>query len=876
MGAMLRLLRIALIASAAMLPATAPAHAFFLPAFLGGLLASFGAITPLIGIGSIGVINAGFALGTFLQSGLGSLLLSVGLSAASYFLTPKPQQGQAPPMESARVNVRVPEPERWLIGGRARSGGSALFGEFDDTGAFWYLLVHSDSELVGAPVAVQLDDIVVALDDDHRVTTPDFTLEKKEGSNPVFSVWTTTYDADDPTPPPIAAFKAKFPAWTDDHRLVGTTYSVVRVAPLKQEVRYTVMTWRGPFGMGEPALSIVGDWGLMYDPRDPEQDIDDRSTWKTSSNLAIVWAWFRTHPFGRGKPMSSVAWDMLTEQADICDQTVLDKNGVAHKRYSCGVAVADSKERGAAEQEIMLAGDAVILTDGEGRAYIKVGHWEEPTLSLTRRRDILAIASRVAQDGEMQTDGVVVRYTEPDFGWIAQPCAAWKNPRYFEEGRTPRFLQVDILACPDHNQAVRLAKAIGETSQAPYRLAPTVGLRGIEARRQRIVDLQYDEEWAGPHKIATPVEDDEAGLTFGFGIVPIDADHWTLLPGEEGDKPAPVVAVEYDASLPLPTGVSVSAVPVPGTAGASVRLEAVFDASPRIDRRYEFQYRKTGAAAWRWMAVLMDDRIAYSDTIDDGSTYEVQYRTVATSGRASDWKSPPVSVSVLADPVAPGALSGVSAAGDKGFAICSATIPRDNTRWLRIWWSKNAVLDLNDADNVVVDYPVAPGQVISVTVGDSSAKPELIDQTFDTWTLNTGWTDSGDNISHVSGSASLARQIGVTGVVPGDTIRVRYDVSAYTSGTVRSMVGTGSNVFGAGHSALGTYRDELTSVASGSTVAIGNQAQTSNFVGSVKNWSAYKKTAGCLPIGAGYIFMAALNGSRVPGPTSAAQSVTVD
>jgi hypothetical protein len=705
---MLKLMRVALLASTMLWPVHARADP--ITALLGGLLTGLGATGvggALFGLGggtAFGAFAAGYGVAAFLGSGLGSLLLSVGLTAAEYLAVNKPQ---APKMDSVRVNTRVGEGERWVIVGRTRSGGQTVFGEYDADGNFWYIVVHSDTEASlandGRPYQTYLDDIAVEIDEDNRVTTAEFTKQQKEGGTPVFSVWTTTYTPADPTPPPIAAFKAAFPAWTDDHRLVGTTYSIVKCNALSQNDRYQVMRWRGPIGLGEPAISIVDDFGLVYDPRDPDQDVADRSTWKPSGNLALIWAWWRTHRLGRAKPLSSVAWDQMTTQADICDQTIVDKNGHEHKRYECGIAIPDSKARGAGEQEILLCGDAVILYDSTGKAYIKVGAWEEPTLAISRNRDILAMASRTAQDGEMQSDGVVVRYIEPEFGWIAQPCAPWKNPRYYEEGRQPRYLSVDILGCHDHNQAVRLAKAIGETSQAPYRLAPTTGLRGLKAKRERLIDLAYDDFWQGPHKIATTVEEDEVGLSTSFGIVPVDENHWTLLEGEEGDKPAPVVAIEYDKTLPLATGVTVYGAPVPGSGGASVRIEATFDACPRVDWRYEFQYRKSGDLAWRPMVVLMDDLLAYSDTVQDGATYEVQWRTVTTSGRASDWKDPAVTVSAVADTTAPGPVTDASSTGGEGTILHQWTSP-NNANYFATKIFLSAEDDINTATLVHVEY----------------------------------------------------------------------------------------------------------------------------------------------------------------------------
>ncbi len=702
------LVPLVLLATTALYPSDAQALPIL--GFLGGALFSVtGIVTPALGFGGVG---AGLSFGTFLTSGFGSLLISVAATAAQYLLQKKPQ---APSVESARVNVRIGEPQRWLHAGRTRAGGAAVFGEFDANGNFWYILVHGDSPLRNT-VHVVLAEIPVELDEDGWVTTAEFTETQEVGGTPVFRIWTTTFTPDDPVPPAIADFKAAFPEWTDDHLLVGTTYSVVRCRALEVEERYKVMVWRGPFGLGEPGVSIIGDWDYIYDPRDEAQDIDDRATWGTSRNSALIWAWFRTHPWGRNKPLASINWAKVGEQATICDQTETDKNGGTAPRYVCGISVPDEKERHVAEAEILMSADAVIMHDAAGLAYPMVGHYAAPTLTLSRKRDIMAMASREATNGESETDGVIVKYIEPEFLFVAQPAAAWINPLYFEEGRTPRFLTIEVLACQNHNQAVRLAKAMGLRTQSRYRLAPTVGLRGLMARRERIVDLQYDDTFAGPHEIATPVALDEAGITSAFGLVPVDANRWTLLEGEEGDKPAPATPIEHDGTLPLPSGVTLAAAFVPGSGGNSVRLEAVFDAPSRVDRRFEFQYRKAGDLAWRPMVVLMTDLLAYSDTVDDGATYQVQYRTVTLGGRASAWKTPPDTVVAVADPTPPVDLIGFGVVGGAGlFTVSFGTANDTHLRRVAIYRVPTGN-PLVRATHLAATPAVAPGIAYSIPV----------------------------------------------------------------------------------------------------------------------------------------------------------------
>lgn len=602
-------------------------------AAIGGAISAAG--VALFGAGAWATI------GGFLASPFGQLIVGIGLSLVSSMFVSKQKKGQnAPSTEAGKVNVRIPEPERWICAGQNRQGGGAIFGEFDAVGNFWYIIIHSDSILT-SKTRVYFDDVEIQTNEAGYVTTTEFCLDSEfnlvtgtlPGSKiPKFAIWTSTYTETDPIPPPLVGLYSVFPGmWTAEHRLVGTTFSVVMVETVPAEHRHKVYRWRGPFGLGEPSVSLVGDFSNMYDPRDNTQVLGNRETYKPSRNPALIWAWFRTHRYGRGKPESKVNWQKVAEQANICDQIVHGIEG-SQKRYECGIAIPESKERNIAEQEILLTCDGQISFDDDGKAWPRVGYYYEPTLNLTRNRDIVAMSSAEAQNGESDTQGVIIRYLDPDAKFTAQPSAAWINPLYYVEGETPKFLSFDVLGIQNHNQAMRIAKAIGGRSQPLHKILPTIGLRGLRARSERIVSIQYDNTFAGPYEIATPVEVDEPGIFCGFGAVPVDENRWSLLPGEEKNKP---VVRESATAYVLEPAVNVQ------VAFVNSRIEARFDPVNRSDWRYQFQYLPStddpDTAPWSYMTTEMIKSYSYSGVVAPNGTYLVRWRTATTSGVVGAW-----------------------------------------------------------------------------------------------------------------------------------------------------------------------------------------------------------------------------------------------
>lgn len=616
---------------AILLALTVPARAepiSFTVAAISAISSAVSAVSGLVG-GFSGLI-------AFLSSPIGALVLGVGIALVSSMFIRKPQ---APSAEAGKVNVRIPEAERWLACGRVRMGGAVVFAEFDDAGNFWFIVIHSDSILTSV-IQYIFDDEPITVDAQGDVTTNAFVLTggnntydqddeaAGDAKKIIWSVYTTTYSAADPTPTPIQALKTAFPTkWTNDHKLVGTTYSVIKCRPLDIEHRYKAYKWRGPIGVGEPAVSIVGRWSNVYDPRD--------GIYKPSSNSALIWAWFRTHPYGRNKPFDSINWTMVAAQANICDEFVVDIDGNSNRRYECGIAIPDSKERNEAEQEILMTCDAQLVFDDDGKCWPRVGYHYLPSLRLVRNRDIVAMESVEARDGESLTQGVIVRYIEPAAQYAAQPSAPWINPLYYDAASSPKYLTVDALGIQNHNQAMRLAKSIGYRSQPEHKLLPTVGLRGLKARQERIVNLQYDNTFSGEYEIVTPVEVDQVGVFCGFGVVPVDADRWNLLAGEEKSKPVFHTSKSV-VSLALPTNVLIKF--------KNNRIEATFDPTPRPDWSYEFECQEVAGAPvennWLRMIVQIENSFAYSGGVVTNTDYYVRWRTRSSSGRVSDWISP--------------------------------------------------------------------------------------------------------------------------------------------------------------------------------------------------------------------------------------------
>ena len=588
------------------------------------LMAAASALATVVLPSVIAAVGSFLGVGAFLATVIGTLIVTAGLFLLNSLVNRPPGAN----MEAGKINVKMSEPVRWINAGKCRQGGGILFAEFDAAGNLWYLVVHSDSRFTGTP-SYYFDETLLTLDGSGNVTNDDFCLNNKKeyytsGTKVTyFQIWTATYTDANVTPPAISAFASTFPSWTTDHKLVGTTYSVIKVKALDIENRYKIYKHRGPLGLGEPAVSIVADWSEPYDPR--------TETYGYTTNTALIWAWFRTHPYGMGKSHDSIDWAAIATQADICDETVVGDAG-SQPRYECHISAPENKERSIVEQEILITGDAQIIFNNEGKASCRVGYYEIPSLNLTRNRDIMAMESVEIQNGESVTQGVIVRYTDPEANYAVQPSAPWYNPDHYVSGEAATFLTVDALACQNHNQAMRLAKALGKRSQPLHKILPTVGLRGLKARQERIVEITYDNTFAGDYEIVTPVEVDQAGVFCGFGLVPVDSNRWSLLSGEEKAKPV------INGSSATVTAAYVTVTSTEYIDGKIFLTYTPVDTGTV----YEFEYIQTseiGSGNWINMAVNTNSNTAVSGTVSQNISYSIRQR-VRLYFSFSDWSTP--------------------------------------------------------------------------------------------------------------------------------------------------------------------------------------------------------------------------------------------
>ena len=167
--------------------------------------------------------------------------------------------------------------------------------------------------------------------------------------------------------------------WTVDHRLRGIAATLIILLCPESDKFSNV------FPYGPPEYSQIGEYSLVYDPRDTAQNRADKNTWKYTTNWACCFLDYLTHPAGLALPWEffSGALDVWRAQADICDRVRQLKNGGSELWYQVSGGYALTEQPKDVIAKFMAAADAWLYLRGDGQIVPNVADFSEPDVTLT-------------------------------------------------------------------------------------------------------------------------------------------------------------------------------------------------------------------------------------------------------------------------------------------------------------------------------------------------------------------------------------------------------------------------------------------------------------------------------------------------------------
>ncbi len=675
------------------------------------------ALAIAIGIGATaasgGAIAAGAAATGFFL-GLGATAwtaIGVGLSIAGTLaqalLAPQPPR---PKFQDGSQVVKQAVPARVRCYGRYRLGG-AYIEYVGDGGDLKVLLCHCAHEIQGF-VKHWLNDEVVDVDPEPKhggaVTTEPYNKYRKD---PESSVYILNYLG---SPDQTVLFSVS--EWKAYHRARGLACTYVKYADLGAEKQQEV------FPNGPPAYRATLLGAKIYDPR-VSNDPNDLSKYIWSDNAALVILDYLTRtengvPVGFGFKTTFIDLESFKFAAQVCDQVIARKPHQpaypAEKRWRVWGAYELTEDRKTVLSDLLDACGGRITQAPDGRLGLTVGAGKigdadspdvpgTPVAPVTINDDqILEYDFSAGKAAIERINQVRATYVSEDQDWSEVEAGIQLDQASIDRNGAESS-QIKLRFVPSEGQAQRIARYTLKRGNPSWsgRVRGTLAL--LDTWGERWVRLTLAELAINQIFEITSMRLDRTTMSVEMEVTSYDGWwDWNAIDDEADPAAIPNDPGGSGDAMPAPSNIAVT---IDHRALNGQNAAAIGIISWKPPSRSVFvgqaRYRRMTDPASPWILLTAEENANRVETgaLADGQDYETQVRFLGPRGTAGAWvpredtdeENPdrPIQFTAVADPVAPGQPTGLTAQAGlpgAGQVTVTATAPNSsNHAALRFW-----------------------------------------------------------------------------------------------------------------------------------------------------------------------------------------------
>lgn len=613
-----------------------------------------------------------------LATALGYGLFAGGAFLASSFL--KADKPAVPKPEDGSYNLKQNVPSLPIVLGRVKKGGDYIF--LEETNGTAYHITVIAGHRINRVVTHYLHDEAVTLSngDNGWVTAPAHFAKPYQGTGQwVLILWKAGFNVETAYSDVVSAFPS---IWTNDHRGDGLATIRMSCATVPQEDYLEVY----PNQMPEHSCIVEG--ALLYDPRKDStvsggsgsHRANNPNSWEFSDNLALMRLRHLCSPWGGKMSYSRMYLPDWINAANVCDQGILNRNGVAEYRYHGGLWFRASNDQVEVGRILDEAGEMVVFERADGKIGVHAGEFVEPDITLDQNA-IFAI--RVDKNKRKSSTVLAVRgrYVNTANNYATEDAAIYGDP-YGEVDETERTKTFDNAAVQSHNHCQRKQKLtyIRANARKVSITADYHEAKGCAYRR--FIRVHYPSRGLvnAVVEITSTVSLDLRNMRVSFSGIVVPENLYAFDAATEEGSPGNAVTPVTSAGVPEPEGfmASVQAEVVAGGASAAFILgEWDFQA---ITLTYELEFEPTdGSSVAQSMFSKAGETEVRTPYLVDGKQYRSRLRTWG-GGSKSAWTGYQT-LTATADPVSPGPVTDVqpvdvSTAGEALFAWTSPNSPR--------------------------------------------------------------------------------------------------------------------------------------------------------------------------------------------------------
>lgn len=589
--------------------------------------------TAALGPGALSLFGLSPAVTAAVVSVGRSVLWSVAASALTKPSVPRLQ---------VMANINQTDAPRIRAYGRNLLGGVRAFWEAKDGWLYQVIVLHHGA--VDGLIGFYVDGDRVTVDANGDVQTapisPDMRLFFRDGSG---------QGGDYPL------MRDNFPTlWTADHRLQGqATLFAMMYNPGAEQ--FSEVWPKGPNTViqaevrGSKVRNMAG--AMIY-----------------SENAALCIRDLMTHIDGWNIPVSRLDAASWQGMVDRCGQSVGLAGGDTEMRYRlCGFYTLDDALKDVTARMLATC-DGQVYETAEGKIGILGGAWSEPDVTITAD-DILSIEMQDGFDPFTDYNVLKSQFVSPAHGYQPTSIAEWRDETALAT-QPERAEQYDVDMCPSHTQLQRLRKIkVAKDKRAQVGTIRT-NLVGLKARFPKgdgihTIRIQADEFGIdGIFEVTSHMFSIPDGYC-EIGVASISNPYgWST--AEETPLPPTIDELgKVDRSIPSPTGVSLTQVPVllsGDTYGGKLRITVAPVSRGDVSLHAQVTEGNVAAnASSAWTTMGGDRFSAETGILQNEQVYTVRYRW---RGKG-DWIKAG-SVTIVANPVIPAAPTGFARDGSSG------------------------------------------------------------------------------------------------------------------------------------------------------------------------------------------------------------------
>lgn len=573
---------------------------------------------------------------------LGTYALALGgLAYASAAL--RPDQPSVPKPEDGSFNLKQNVPSDAYVLGWAKKGGDYAFLE-ERNGTAYHIIVPA-AHRIEAFIQHYLHDEKVTLDGDKFVNAPAHFAYN--GSQIVKVLERKGLPAETAYSEIVSVFPE---IWSTGHRGDGLASVMMSCRSVNQK------NYMGVYPNQMPQWSAVIAGARLYDPRNGATSF--------SRNLARMRLWHLTHPVGGKLGLSDIYLSDFSRAADVCDQTVTNRNGGSEARYYGGFWFRANNDPSEVGRIIDQAAELVVYERPDGLVGVHAGEFVEPDITLTQA-DVIGFQLDGNTRDTTNVLAVRGRFVRLDLDYNLSDAAIYGNP-YVDGDDTERTKTIDNNAVQSHNHVQRLQKIAFIRANAPR-----VAVKAHYEPAENVPYRRFVRVNIPPKLDNVIIELTETpklslrNLTVEFSGIIVPASLYAFnAPAEEGVPGNDVVLVE-NGGVPKPTGFNVTIRSKTVSGGTKVAYAQATWSFVDEALTYEFSWQPTDESdPPRAVNSEPGDAAVASAYLEDGA--DIRFRLRAWGGGTySDWTDYIVRTA-RADTVAPGVVTNASLTGGIG------------------------------------------------------------------------------------------------------------------------------------------------------------------------------------------------------------------